>query len=79
MNGKAIIVDEIFGIYNVKIVNFDKGNDIERNEGGLTRNKAYEIASSWNHETGLPVRMQHGPHLINIEYRDINHYKIKQP
>lgn len=70
MNGKAIIVDSIFGIYNVKIVNFDRGNEIERHEGGLTRNKAYEVASTWQKETGYPVRLQHGPYLINIERRD---------
>ena len=78
MNGKAIIVDSIFGIYNVKIVNFDEGNKEERHEGGLTRNKAYEVASLWQRETGYPVRLQHGPHIINIEKRDQIHYKLNQ-
>ena len=69
MNGKAIIVDNIFGIYQVKIVDFDKGASIERNEGGLTRNKAFEIAASWSKETLYPVRIQNGNQLSTIEKR----------
>lgn len=78
MNGKAIVIDAVFGIYRVEIINFDNGNEIERHEGGFTRNKAYEVASTWQKETGYPVRLQHGPHIINIEKRDQIHYKLNQ-
>ena len=76
MNGKAIIVDNIFGIYQVKIVDFDKGASIERYEGGLTRNKAFEIAALWSKETLYPVRIQNGNQLSLAEKRDITNHKI---
>lgn len=78
MNGKVIIVDNIFGIYQVKIVDYDKGASIERNEGGLTRNKAFEIAFSWSKETGFPVRVQIRDQVCLVEKRDITNHKITQ-
>lgn len=78
MNGKAIVIDAVFGIYQVMIVNFDRGNEIERHEGGLTRNKAYDTAALWNRETGYPVRIQSGQTLSLVEKRDQIHYNINQ-
>ena len=73
MNGKAIIVDIIFGIYQVKIVNFDNGHAIERHEGGLTRYKAFETAFSWSKETGFPVMVQVRDQLCLVEKRENQH------
>lgn len=69
MNGKAIVICDILGIYQVKIVDFDKGLCIERYESTCSNMKAYAIAEQWNKETGYPVRIQSGTCLSKIEKR----------
>lgn len=69
MNGKAIVICDILGIYQVKIVDFDKGLCIERYESTCSRTKALSIAEQWSKETGYPVRMQSGPMLSKVEKR----------
>ena len=69
MNGKAIVICDIMGIYQVKIVDFDKGHRIERYDSTCSNLKAYELAEQWSKETGYPVRIQSGIQLSKIEKR----------
>lgn len=69
MNGKAIVINDVLGIYQVTIVNFDDGNRTERYESTCSRMKALGIAERWSNETGYPVRMQSGPMLSKVERR----------